>query len=277
MWMPFLLTPIWPGIGNLLWAGWVSKHSKMKFPYPYLNEFLFHYPVGHIGPCPPGHVFTIADNSKSLIKGQCQCKENHVLWEDGICYRLYTRGPCEDGEFIFNATTCIKNPCEKGRLYFPEEKTCYRIGSQGPCADNQVVIFDFTARPSLNGVSYNGVCGCTGILVNLDQKCDENYPPKSACDGSPGMVEMNGECYKLYNRGPCGPNQWLVPKREAPLPKQAKCQCKPGYTPYSENESNLGINGCHAPSVNIARYLNGRNSRSYTFGFRRVSTLHVNE
>lgn len=90
------------------------------------------------------------------------------------------------------------------------------------------------------------------------------------------MIEMNGECYKLYNRGPCGPNQWLVPKKDQGAPRSAKCECRPGYTPYSDNETKLGINGCHAPSVNIARYLNNnRNQRSYTFGFRRISGLQV--
>lgn len=229
----------------------------------------FKFISGSVGACPPGHIFELPDNVKNP-KGQCMCKPNHIQWSDGYCYRLYTKGPCNEGSFLVNSTTCIKNPCEKGRLYFPQEKTCYRIGSQGPCHHSQVVIFDFTSRPSINGISYNGVCGCTGILVNLDQKCDENYPPKSACDGTPDMVEVNGECHKLYTRGPCGPNQWLVPRRQPETPRTAKCECKPGFTPYSDNETALGVSGCHSQSVQIARYLNGKSQRSYKFGFRKA-------
>jgi hypothetical protein len=64
-------------------------------------------------------------------KANCYCKEGYVEWKDGYCYRLYTRGPCEENNFITDSNKCMKNPCEKGRLYFPNEQTCYRIGSQG--------------------------------------------------------------------------------------------------------------------------------------------------
>ena len=76
---------------------------------------------------------------------------------------------------------------------------------------NQVVVFDFTTRPSIDGISFNGVCGCAGIISNLDQTCmEDDGQPKSACDSAPGMVEMNGECYKLYSRGLCGPGQVII-------------------------------------------------------------------
>jgi hypothetical protein len=30
---------------------------------------------------------------------------------------------------------------------------------------------------------------------------EDDGEPKSACDSVPGMVEMKGECYKLYTQG----------------------------------------------------------------------------
>lgn len=216
------------------------------------------YELNLSGPCPQGQVFTVTETNN--VKGKyaqaaCQCKQDHVAWSDGYCYRIYTRGPCAPDEFIVSNNTCLPNPCPKGRLYFPEEKTCYRIGSQGPCQLHQVVVFDFTSRPSIDGISYNGVCGCAGILSNLDQTCSERgVPNESACESNPSMVELNGECFKLYTRGPCGPGEWLVPLRANPnrVRVRGKCECKPDYTPY---ESENGIRGCHAPSVGIARYL----------------------
>lgn len=53
--------------------------------------------------------------------------------------------------------------------------------------------------------------------------------------------------------------------------------CKPGYTPYDNNEHEFGVIGCHAPAVSIARFLNGKNHKNYKFGFQRfVSILDLN-
>lgn len=269
--------------------------------------------AGTIGPCSMGHVFVLPDGdsvraaaanqtsndaavSTTLDVGQhrarCQCKDGYVPWSDGHCYRRYTRGPCADGQFVANASACVPNPCAKGRLFFPGEQTCYRIGTQGPCSWQQVVVFDFTTRPSLDGISYNGVCGCVGLingLSNLDQQCmtttvqsksstaaaaaadtaESATGYESACAATAGMVEVNGECYKLYSRGPCGPGQWLEPRKLASRMDRrgVQCTCRPNYTKY---ESADGLVGCYAPSVSIARYLNGWRRGPYTFGFRRI-------
>lgn len=153
----------------------------------------------------------------------------------------------------------------------PEEKTCYLIGSRGPCSLNRVVVFDFTTRPSIDGISYNGVCGCAGIISNLDQSCDEQNPLANACSSSPGMVEVNGVCHKLYSRGPCGPGEWLELRKSPHKIRTAICVCKPGYTSY---ESENGIMGCHAPSVGIARYMNNIHyNKTYKFEFKQYMTL----
>lgn len=119
---------------------------------------------------------------------------------DGLCYRLYTKGSCDDGQVVSDTKTCIKNPCQKNFLFFPHEQTCYRIGSQGPCRPDQVVVFDFTVKVGLDGISYNGMCGCSGIIKNLDQSClKDDDSPKTLCD-SP-LVEFKGGCYSLYSKG----------------------------------------------------------------------------
>uniref|UniRef100_A0A1B0CZN5 DUF4789 domain-containing protein n=1 Tax=Phlebotomus papatasi TaxID=29031 RepID=A0A1B0CZN5_PHLPP len=210
------------------------------------------FELGAPGPCPGGHVFQIEEGGSG---GQCRCREGNVLWsEDGLCYRAFTRGPCEAGEFLMASnSTCVKNPCAKGELFFPADASCYRIGTQGPCTLHSVIVFDFTARPSIDGVSYNGVCGCAGIVTTLSQTCSEREPQASACRGTPGMAEVAGECHKLYTRGPCGPGEWLEPAKGAN--GRATCECKPEYQRF---ETANGVRGCHAPSVGIARYLNRR-------------------
>lgn len=85
--------------------------------------------MGSSGPCPNhGYEFTFNEIGHQAL---CECKTGYVLMHDGLCYRLYTKGPCKDGEVISDTKTCISNPCQKNYLYFPHEKTCYRIGSQG--------------------------------------------------------------------------------------------------------------------------------------------------
>jgi hypothetical protein len=168
--------------------------------------------------------------------------------------------------------TCITNPCQKNFLYFPHEKTCYRIGTRGPCRKNQVVVFDFNVKVSLDGVSFNGRCGCAGIIKNLDQQCmrdeedDEDNTNDSMCE-SP-LVEFKGGCFQLYSRGPCGNGQWLEPSKQHTTSRSVKCQCKPGYTPYDTVENEYGVSGCHSPSVLLARFLNG-NKTNYKFGFQK--------
>lgn len=233
----------------------------------YHNDSNQCYELGSSGPCPNhGYEFTVNEKDQ---QASCKCKSGYVVMSNGLCYRLFTKGPCQDGEVVSDVKTCISNPCRKNFLYFPNEKTCYRIGSRGPCRIEQVVVFDFTVKVGLDGVSYNGMCGCSGIIKNLDQSClrDDNSP-KTLCP-SP-LVEFKGGCYELYSKGPCNVGQWLEPNK---ITKSYRCQCKPGYVPYDKNETEYGVTGCHGPSVLIARFLNG--NKTYKFGFQKWNHVEI--
>lgn len=229
--------------------------------------------TGGIGPCPQGHHFIVTNTitNEEIVQAKCVCKPGHVLYENGFCYRLYTKGPCENGYMLINSTTCIPVPCKRGRLYFSQEKTCYKIGTRGPCPNGQVVLYDYNIRPSVDGIGYNGVCGCINILTD-SKKCSEEI--NVSCESTPGMVEINKTCYKLYTQGPCTAGEWLVARR---MPKQslwknegseprARCECRPGYKritdgpQISELESNnlFSLGGCQPPTVSLAKFLNGR-------------------
>lgn len=228
------------------------------------------YEIGTSGPCPNyGYEYKIIADDQHA---SCKCKKNYVMMDDGLCYRLYTKGPCESGQIVSDTNSCIVNPCKKNFLYFPLEQTCYRIGSQGPCNTEQVVVFDLTVKVGLDGISYNGMCGCSGIIKNLDQTCStEDDAPKTLCE-SP-LVEFKGGCFQLYSRGPCGIGQWLEPSKLHTSAKTVKCQCKPGHKPYDNVETEYGVSGCHSPSVLLARFLNG--NKTYKFGFQRWNHVDV--
>ncbi len=80
---------------------------------------------------------------------------------------------------------CVKNPCPKAHLYFPDPGSgrdsvrCHKVGSRGPCALGQLVVFE-----KYSGKSYRGECGCSPGY-------NQNYWPE------------DGMCYEWYTRGPC--------------------------------------------------------------------------
>lgn len=60
-----------------------------------------------------------------------------------------------------NATAvCEPLPCLPGRLFFPGGKGCHRVGTPGPCPPGQVVLFQDSVKTSVEGISYQGMCGC---------------------------------------------------------------------------------------------------------------------
>jgi len=219
---------------------------------------------------------TMDDRSSQeiIVRAGCVCKPDHVLYKDGLCYRLHTRGPCESGYMLINSSTCVPVPCKRGRLYFPQEKTCYKIGMRGPCPSGQIVLYDYNARPSVDGISYNGVCGCTNVMRDAG-KCASDDDDDDDCESTPGMVRINKTCYKLYTQGPCTAGEWLVAQRmsrngrlwqKSESRPKARCECRPGYKRITESstealeelESNSLIlpNGCQPPAVSLAKFLN---------------------
>ncbi|XP_034239975.1 uncharacterized protein LOC117644537 [Thrips palmi] len=230
------------------------------------------FQIDTIGPCPAGQRFTTpgkrSGRSGRPGRAQCRCKGGHVPWPRPeavdaavdaaveaqtaqaltACYRPWTRGPCPQGQLLSDASQCVAAPCRPGRLYFPDDAGCYKVGVRGPCPKGQVVLFETAVRPALEGISYRGMCGCTGPAAKSrfasnnipgksmeDNRCGGNSPPtggaaedkdmagvkRSAiaprtepdCESKSGAIVFNGKCYSLYSQGPCPLGQWLVPQR----------------------------------------------------------------
>ncbi|GLH01227.1 Uncharacterized protein GBIM_07404 [Gryllus bimaculatus] len=205
-------------------------------------------------------------------RARCRCKAGHVPWaRDGACYRLYTRGPCPEGQFLLDRGTCA-TLCQRGRLYFPERNICYRVGLRGPCPRGQVVLFESAVRASVDGVSYRGTCGCPDGRGGGARDCSRGAAAAQGpvyCDAKAGMVRWNGTCHALYSRGPCAQNQWLVPEREGRLlwdeagwrrkQSAARCDCRPGYKAVRAGAGDASGDGdlqCQPPAVSLAKFLN---------------------
>lgn len=212
--------------------------------------------TGTIGPCNTGEQFLLDSVQQ---KATCQCKSGYIRYEmNKNCYRPYTQGPCENGYILVNTTSCIVQPCTKGYLYYPKIRNCYRIGTQGPCKDGHVITFDFKTRPSVDGISFNGICHCTetgnknSCLINEQTKCNDR-----------NLILFNNQCYKLYSQEPCKPGAWLAVKRQSKPLVHTKteinigiCECMPGYKESIKIVNNNNETSCIAPTVVLAEFLN---------------------
>ncbi|XP_018898469.2 uncharacterized protein [Bemisia tabaci] len=260
------------------------------------------YPLGGAGPCSQGQQFIVQVPGN---RAECVCKEGYVRWVgDNACYRPYTRGPCPPGQlYSVNYTItgmeigCIPLPCQTGRLYFPGGKGCHRVGSQGPCPPGQIVLFQDSVKTSIEGISYQGMCGCKatssdpntifpmpfrGEPGNPLNQCgaqarqsnsnlisgseDNSEILEDLCGSKRGVIQWaDGTCRQLYTQGPCNVGEWIVPdrgkgQRKGRGWKVGKCECRPGFTPNRDEKTN--ITTCLPPVVTIAKFLN---SKSYQF------------
>jgi len=265
------------------------------------------YQIGTVGPCPVGHQFAVPDNTvldaalTDPVHAECRCKDGHVRWpQDGVCYRPFTRGPCPQGQmFSVNpqngtaAPSCEPLPCAPGRLYFPGGKGCHRVGAQGPCPPGQVVLFQESVKTSVEGISYQGMCGCAthsyersfyptlraderssphDRCLSLSRKDDNTIDPSSEargfisqhsdrCSTKRGYVPwVDGSCQRLYSRGPCSAGQWVVPAtrqgRGGGSARGGKCECLPSFTSVADEAT--GQLSCLPPTVRLAKYLNSQ-------------------
>ncbi|KAJ9589440.1 hypothetical protein L9F63_017343 [Diploptera punctata] len=130
-------------------------------------------------------------------EGECACKIDppHAEWnvtsdDNGPCYPLYHRGPCNNGEILVasdNTTTCKRDPCSQhnrgnsSELYVKWEDgngRCYKLGSKGPCQGDSTTfnIHPVTRRPA--------------CISRINQIVD--LPPN--CD-----TDQNGKCREEIN------------------------------------------------------------------------------
>ncbi|XP_030747278.1 uncharacterized protein LOC115875873 isoform X2 [Sitophilus oryzae] len=249
------------------------------------HSFLPHYhkqtdkcfELGTVGPCSKGEIFTVLPQTNN---GGCMCKPGNIRYLDNpFCHRPFTRGPCKASHILFNQTHCLPQPCEKGELYYPDEDSCFKIGSRGPCPAGRIISFDFDTRPSIDGVSYNGVCMCetkncideNAVNISDDKeqeigKEEERMTKKSRnkdiseenvkCDSDRGQIRYKSGCFKIYSHDPCEEGAWLVPtKRKEDEDFVGICECTPGHVKKEKIVENRLESECLSQTSILADYL----------------------
>ncbi|XP_023030159.2 uncharacterized protein [Leptinotarsa decemlineata] len=226
------------------------------------------FELGTLGPCASGQHFQLDPQTHQAT---CQCKEGYIPYINSTsCFRPFTQGPCPAHHILLDGSTCLPQPCERGYLYFPADRSCHRIGHRGPCPRNRIITFDFNTRPSVDGISYNGICACEKRDCSNEQNTNQQTTERVRCDRTKGLIRFGNECHKMYTQGPCFRGSWLVPQRDGREGRQEQelfsegwkervglCECIPGYRRSIRMVGQKNVTLCMSPTVMLAEYLNG--------------------
>jgi len=190
------------------------------------------------------------DNVQPLGHGDCDHEKGMLYWlEDGQCYDIGERGPCNFGEVLWflKKPTCIPQnevPNTKttnelcnddGLIYWPENGLCYSLLTQGPCPEGYWLELANSTSAEANCVPqpcedvelevfWPEICKC--ISANITQQ--GGYGPEDVCGPGSELVwspygegvcicsdnyysDEEGNCFEIGSVGPCGDGQiWGV-------------------------------------------------------------------
>jgi len=182
------------------------------------------------------------DDVQPLGLGDCDHEEGQLYWlEDGQCYDIGERGPCNFGEVLWflKKPVCIPESevpdtvttdelCNsKGLVFWPDNGLCYSLLSQGPCPDgqwlqlsNQTTATATCAPQPCEDVELSVFWPelCTCIPANTTE--EGGYGPEDVCGPGSELVwsphgegvcickdyfyaDEEGHCYEIGSVGPC--------------------------------------------------------------------------
>ncbi|XP_069691504.1 uncharacterized protein [Periplaneta americana] len=185
------------------------------------------------------------ETSSQFSAAQLECfKRKQVLYKpDGQCYKLLETGPCKgEHQWLVLDTrnpesldpVCRQCPCcdkPYRAVYWPSDGQCHHFHRDSkalcPLPGNKLTTDPFG----------DGECAC------------DKDPPHARI--SPDLVE--GVCYPLYRRGPCGEDRIFVPSINSTSCEKDPCAHKgEGYVKWSGTCYELGSQGpCNGSSTFI--------------------------
>lgn len=148
-----------------------------KFYWPVDGECYSNSSDGNL--CPRGKEL----HNDVFGDGICDCIliPPHESANDGTCYQLYTRGPCEE-RWVFvklqNRVQCIPDRCHlqtvssvnKTYIFWEKTRKCYSIDDRGPCGEGKVLKIDPQSK-----IPICSVVVLPTHLVDLPQTCSTDH------------------------------------------------------------------------------------------------------
>jgi len=180
------------------------------------------------------------DDVQHLGHGDCDHDKGKLYWlEDGQCYDVGDRGPCNFGEVLWfmkkpvcipanevpSAKTSHKLCNDEGLIFWLETGLCYSLLTQGPCQEGHWLQLQDSSTPTCAPrpcddaeleVFWPEICKC--ISANAD--IEDGYGVKEACGEGSELVwtpygegvctcshnfyaDQAGNCFELGSGGPC--------------------------------------------------------------------------
>jgi len=158
------------------------------------------------GVCDPGEQLLVTPYGD----GVCGCIVDppHTVWpQDGLCYPVHSRGPCDQG-FILRISqdsqepACLPALCGEGQVLY-QDGECYQLGTMGPCPPLHILTLE---QDTLEH-------GC--VLNTSKVKRVYDIIPKNrglVLDGPLSRNMKVGNC-RLDSRGKCRKSFFVKEKR----------------------------------------------------------------
>ncbi|KAA0185396.1 hypothetical protein HAZT_HAZT002222 [Hyalella azteca] len=136
------------------------------------------------------------------------------------CYKIFSQGPCDEGEEVYHAGGVARCRCEKGKLRY--RGRCYQAYTRGPCKLREYL----TSSKAEDEAECRGFHECVAgdVFWPQDEKCHRQYTqgpcqhgdlihlhpdtgwPTCGCDQSLMRMQFwhhTETCHELLTRGPC--------------------------------------------------------------------------
>eukprot|EP00092_Neocalanus_flemingeri_P008052 GFUD01008690.1.p1 GENE.GFUD01008690.1~~GFUD01008690.1.p1 ORF type:complete len:1006 (-),score=224.49 GFUD01008690.1:142-3159(-) len=182
------------------------------------------------------------DDVQPLGHGDCDHDQGMLYWlEDGQCYNIGDRGPCNFGEVIWflkkpvcipenevpSTKTTHKMCNDDGLIFWPETGLCYSLLTQGPCpeghwlqlASSTTAMATCAPQPCQDAeaeVFWPEICKC----ISANSTEDGRYGPADVCGPGSELVwtpygegvctcsenfytDEVGNCFEIGSVGPC--------------------------------------------------------------------------
>ncbi|KAF6216864.1 hypothetical protein GE061_001214 [Apolygus lucorum] len=187
---------------------------------------------------------------------ECQCPPGTAQSpRDAICYKLFTKGPCEPNEYFAPIADDPRrhrwgicqpiNRCDEGEVFWPKEKKCHKLFIRGPCSDglllgdNEGVGECLCNQTTMSSQYWEPSATCYEHYVQGPCEKGQVFLPGGTCGCDITFKQYHPEtnlCYTVGSTGPCMKgHKYIAIYNETTKNENGACFCKDGYVLWPEN------------------------------------------
>ncbi|CAB0018137.1 unnamed protein product [Nesidiocoris tenuis] len=203
-------------------------------------------------PCPESMELTLGKGGVA----ECQCPPGTAQSpRDAICYKLFSRGPCDENEYFAPIAAdpkrhrwgvCVRiERCKEGEVFWPKDKKCQPAFKRGPCPQGLLLgeqdgIGECKCDPAQMSSHYwEPSASCYDHYVQGPCEKGQVFLPEGTCGCDQALEQYHPETEKCYSIGTIGPcaagNKFQAAFNETTELVNGVCTCKDGHLLWPEN------------------------------------------